>query len=72
MKLNVCISVFRFSAFDVNHETIGNGNDDKHISTSAFELKCHPNYYPLTKILLARCSEDLVNDFYAFHLDYSK
>ena len=50
-------------AFDIYHKTVEKGNGSNRISTTDFDIRYNPNDSFLLKTLLARCSEDHINNF---------
>ena len=45
-------------AFDLHMRRISFGNDDKRISTIAFEVRCHPDNSSILKTILSHISSD--------------
>ena len=50
-------------AFDIYHKTVEKGNGSNRISTTDFDIRYNPKDSFLLKTLLARCSEDHINNF---------
>ena len=50
-------------AFDIHYKTVGNGNRANMIPKTAFDIRCNPKDSSLLKKIMARCSEDLNNEF---------
>ena len=57
-KRNKGFAEIHIPAFEIHHKTIGNENGKSHITTSAYEIRCHPDKSKIMKTLLAKCSED--------------
>ena len=53
----------RISAFYIHHKLIGNEHGSKRITTSSYEIRCHPKDSKILKTLLENCSEDLEKKF---------